>query len=202
MKKTILSIILAITAIGMGYYAVEMVLSSIRFQEQTAARKAVVIKQIKSIRSAENLFKKSNNRFTASFDTLTNFVLNDSIELEKKLGSADDSVAVAKGLVKTVKFKMAVIDSLKLTPEQVKNLRYIPYSNGQEFSLDAGTFMTEAKVLVPVFECKAPYKAFLADLDRQELINLIHESKTIYEVYPGIKVGAMDAANQGEGNWE
>ena len=177
MKKTILSIILAITAIGMGYYAVEMVLSSIRFQEQTDARKAVVIKQIKSIRSAENLFKKSNNRFTASFDTLTNFVLNDSIELEKKLGSADDSVAVAKGLVKTVKFKMAVIDSLKLTPEQVKNLRYIPYSNGQEFSLDAGTFMTEAKVLVPVFECKAPYKAFLADLDRQELINLIHESK-------------------------
>ena len=123
------------------------------------------------------------------------------------MGSADDSVAVAKGLVKTEKFKMAVIDTVfgekKLTRDQVRNLRYIPFAaEGTEFIMDAGMFTTESKVIVPVFECKAPYKTFLADLDRQELINLIHECKNIFEVYPGVKVGAMDAATNDAGNWE
>jgi hypothetical protein len=39
-------------------------------------------------------------------------------------------------------------------------------------------------------------------MDRQELINLINECKNVYEVYPGVKVGAMDAATNDAGNWE
>ncbi|MBP3426426.1 MAG: hypothetical protein J6K81_06905 [Rikenellaceae bacterium] len=205
--KKIIQVLLAVVIVALGYYAVDMVYSSIRFQNQTAARKAVVIERIKDIRSAQRSFKQVNQRYTSSFDTLISFVLNDSLEFEKKLGSADDSVAVAKGLVKTEKFKMAVIDTVfgekKLTVDQVRNLRYIPFAaEGTEFIMDAGMFTTESKVIVPVFECKAPYKTFLADLDRQELINLIHECKTIFEVYPGVKVGAMDAATNDAGNWE
>jgi hypothetical protein len=91
----------------------------------------------------------------------------------------------------------------KLTAEQVRNLRFIPFAaEGTEFIMDAGMFTTESKVIVPVFECKAPYKEFLADMDRQELINLINECKNVYEVYPGVKVGAMDAATNDAGNWE
>ena len=205
--KKIIQVILAIVIVAMGYYAVNLVLTSIQFQNQTTARKAVVIEKIKDIRAAQRSFKQVNQRYTSSFDTLINFVLNDSLVFEKKLGSADDSVAVAKGLVKTEKFKMAVIDTVfgvkKLTREQVMNLRYIPFAEeGTEFIMDAGMFTTESKVIVPVFECKAPYKTFLADLDRQELINMIHECKNIYEVYPGVKVGAMDAATNDAGNWE
>ncbi len=205
--KKIIQVILAIVIVAMGYYAVNLVLTSIQFQNQTTARKAVVIEKIKDIRAAQRSFKQVNQRYTSSFDTLINFVLNDSLVFEKKLGSADDSVAVAKGLVKTEKFKMAVIDTVfgvkKLTREQVMNLRYIPFAEeGTEFIMDAGMFTTESKVIVPVFECKAPYKTFLADLDRQELINMIHECKNVYEVYPGVKVGAMDAATNDAGNWE
>ncbi|MBQ8864415.1 MAG: hypothetical protein IJ014_06805 [Rikenellaceae bacterium] len=205
--KKIIQVVLAVIIVVLGYFAVEMVMSSIRFQNQTAARKAVVIERVKDIRAAQRSFKQVNQRYTSSFDTLINFVLNDSLEFEKKLGSADDSVAVAKGLVKTEKFKMAVIDTVfgekKLTRDQVRNLRYIPFAaEGTEFIMDAGMFTTESKVIVPVFECKAPYKTFLADLDRQELINLIHECKNIFEVYPGVKVGAMDAATNDAGNWE
>ncbi len=207
MVKKIIQVVLAVIIVVLGYFAVEMVMSSIRFQNQTAARKAVVIERVKDIRAAQRSFKQVNQRYTSSFDTLINFVLNDSLEFEKKLGSADDSVAVAKGLVKTEKFKMAVIDTVfgekKLTRDQVRNLRYIPFAaEGTEFIMDAGMFTTESKVIVPVFECKAPYKTFLADLDRQELINLIHECKNIFEVYPGVKVGAMDAATNDAGNWE
>ncbi|MBR5454554.1 MAG: hypothetical protein IKV60_02030, partial [Rikenellaceae bacterium] len=140
-----------------------------------------------------------------------NFVLNDSLVMERKLVDEDDSVAMARLKAKQIKniekFKVAVIDTVfgekKLTAEQVRNLRFIPFAaEGTEFIMDAGMFTTESKVIVPVFECKAPYKEFLADMDRQELINLINECKNVYEVYPGVKVGAMDAATNDAGNWE
>lgn len=206
MKKAI-EIVLALVIIGLGYWATDMILSPLRFQSQTKARQAVVIDRIKDIRAAERAFKQKNQRYTSSFDTLINFVLHDSLVFEKKIGSADDSLAVARGLVRTEKFKMAIIDTVfgakKLTPDQVKELRYIPYApDGKEFYLDAGLFTTESKVIVPVFECKAPYKDFLWDLNHQELVNLIDETKNIYEKYPGIKVGAMDAATNDAGNWE
>jgi hypothetical protein len=209
--KKIIQIVLAVVIVALGYYAVDMVYSSIYFQKQTDARKAVVIERIKDIRSAQRSFKQVNQRYTSSFDTLINFVLNDSLVMERKLVDEDDSVAMARLKAKKIKniqkFKVAVIDTVfgekKLTAEQVRNLRFIPFAaEGTEFIMDAGMFTTESKVIVPVFECKAPYKEFLADMDRQELINLINECKNVYEVYPGVKVGAMDAATNDAGNWE
>lgn len=209
--KKIIQIVLAVVIVALGYYAVDMVYSSIYFQKQTDARKAVVIERIKDIRSAQRSFKQVNQRYTSSFDTLINFVLNDSLVMERKLVDEDDSVAMARLKAKKIKniqkFKVAVIDTVfgekKLTAEQVRNLRFIPFAaEGTEFIMDAGMFTTESKVIVPVFECKAPYKEFLADMDRQELINLINECKNVFEVYPGIKVGAMDAATNDAGNWE
>ncbi|MBO5656308.1 MAG: hypothetical protein J6R31_03640 [Rikenellaceae bacterium] len=209
--KKIIQIVLAVVIVALGYYAVDMVYSSIYFQKQTDARKAVVIERIKDIRSAQRSFKQVNQRYTSSFDTLINFVLNDSLVMERKLVDEDDSVAMARLKAKKIKniqkFKVAVIDTVfgekKLTAEQVRNLRFIPFAaEGTEFIMDAGMFTTESKVIVPVFECKAPYKEFLADMDRQELINLINECKNVFEVYPGVKVGAMDAATNDAGNWE
>ena len=55
---------------------------------------------------------------------------------------------------------------------------------------------------VQVLECRAPYKAFLADLNRQELINLIDERENTFNDYPGIKVGSMTSATNDAGNWE
>ena len=125
---------------------------------------------------------------------------------ERSFGSADDSVAVARGLVKSEQFKMAVIDTAfgtkKLTPEQVQQLRYIPYSADQEYILEAGALETESGVTVQVFECRAPFKAYLSDLNHQELVNLIDERENTFKDYPGIKVGSMTSATNDAGNWE
>ena len=50
-------------------------------------------------------------------------------------------------------------------------------------------------------ECRAPYKLFLSDLSKPDLINLIDDKNT-FDKYPGIKVGAMDKAINDAGNWE
>lgn len=201
--KKVFQIILAIAIVGLAYMLFEHMMTPIRFQKEFAVREAAVISKIKDIRTAEQAFKQKYQRYTGSFDTLANFILMDSLTFERNIGSKDDSVAVAKGLVKTEKINIAVKDTLfkKIDRAGVEKMFEIPYSNGQRFLLDAGNFTTESKVVVPVFECKAPYKLFMTDQDQQELANLINNAK-ILDKYPGIKVGSMTSATNDAGNWE
>lgn len=204
MKKTV-QIILGIVIVVMAYILIDQIVAPLQFQKQVKTREAAVIDKIINIRSAERMYKMVNQKYTGSFDTLLNFVLNDSITVKKTLGSADDSIAVAKGLVKEERFKVAVKDTAfgkkKLTVEQIKDLPVIPHADGAKFILAAGIFQTESKVSVPVFVCKAPYKLFLSDLNNQLLINLIDEKKAL-DKYPGIKVGSLEQATNDAGNWE
>lgn len=204
MIKKVIQVILAIAIIGLVYLLYDQLMSPIRFNKEVSQREAVVISRIKDIRTAQQAYKQKYQKYTNSFDTLINFVLNDSLVFERSTGSADDSVAVAKGLVKTEKFSVRALDTIfrrTVTVDEVRQLPVIPFSDNKQFLLDAGQLTTESKVVVPVFECKAPYKLFLADLDNQELINLIDDCKVI-DKYPGIKVGDMTQATNDAGNWE
>lgn len=204
MKKAI-QIILGIVIVGLSYVLIEQIMVPIRFQEDVQTRQADVIERLKDIRSAQRVFKAKHERYTSSFDTLITFILTDSIIAQKTTGSMDDSLAVAENRAKIEEYKIAAIDTVfgsrKFTPEMVQELRIIPHSAGAHYILDAGFFETESQTIVPVFECKAPYKLFLLGIGEQELINLI-DSKKYLDKYPGIKVGAMDKAINDAGNWE
>ncbi len=215
MKKTILQIALGIIILGLAYLLFDSIMKPVRFEKQVDSRSAAVIERISDIRSAERGYKKVHQVYTASFDTLIDFVLNGTMHFERQLYSTDDSVAMArlqKNKQKNVeKFTVRAIDTLfgkkKLTPEQVQQLRYVPFSkeanNGvaQEFILGAGK-VEVGNVMVPVFECKAPYKMYLSDLDEQLLINLIDDAENTMNKYPGIKVGDLQNATNDAGNWE
>ncbi|MDR2886360.1 MAG: hypothetical protein LBU95_06235 [Rikenellaceae bacterium] len=168
MVKRLIQIVLAVAVILLAYVLFEQIMTPLRFQKTKNQREAQVIENVKDIRLAERAFKQKYARYTSTFDSLINFILNDSLPFKKSMGSADDSVAVARGLVKSEESYTLVRDTVfaprKLTEEQIRNLRLIPHGNGQQFLLDAGFFKTESEVVVPVFECKAPYKAFLSDL--------------------------------------
>lgn len=204
--KKILQIVLAVLIVVLAFVVYRQLSTPIKFKKEQEIRNAAVIERIKDIRTAERAYKQVHQAYTGSFDSLINFVLNDSMVYERAFGSADDSVAVAKGLVRRESFKMAVIDTIfgakKMTPEDVERMRFIPYSDNQEYQLEAGALETESGVTVQVFECRAPYKAFLGDLNKQELINLIDERKNTFKDYPGIKVGSMTSATNDAGNWE
>lgn len=206
MIKKIIQIVLAVVVVALAFVVYRQITIPLQFQKEVATRSAVVIDRIKDIRTAERAYKQKNDIYTSDFDSLINFVLNDSLTYLRAFGSADDSVAVAQGLVKTEEFKVAVIDTIfgakKMTPEMVKEMRYIPFTDKQEYYLEAGALDTESGVTVQVFECRAPYKAFLSDLSVQELINLIDEKENTYKDYPGIKVGSMTSATNDAGNWE
>lgn len=206
MKKAAIQIVLALVVVGLAFVVYRQLTIPLQFDKEVSKRSAAVIDRIKDIRSAERAYKQAYDKYCGNFDSLIAFVLTDSMVYERSFGSADDSVAVAQGLVKSEKFKVAVIDTVfgtkKLTPEQVEQLRFIPYTDNTEYILEAGALETESGVTVQVFECRAPYKAFLADLNHQELVNLIDERKNTFKDYPGIKVGSMTSATNDAGNWE
>ena len=210
--KKLFQIILAVAIVGLVYVIYVQISTPIRFDKETKAKKAQVIDRIKDIRTAQRAFKSKYQHFTASFDSLSAFVLTDTLELERKIVDEDDSAAMAmlkkSGKKNLEKFKIAVIDTIfapkKVTRQDVENFRFIPGTgNKAQFIMEAGIITTESKVVIPVVECRAPYKAFLDTVAyRQEVINLIDEEQNNFNRYPGVKFGSMDSGNNEAGNWE
>lgn len=209
--KRIFQIILALVIVALVYVIYVQISTPIRFDEDLKVKKAEVIERIKDIRTAQRAYKSKYQRFTGSFDTLAAFVLGDTLELERKLVDEDDSVAMAQlkksGRKNVEKFKIAVIDTIfspkVLTRADVEQLRYIPGTDGAEYIMEAGMITTESKVVIPVVECRAPYKAFLDTVEyHQEVVNLIDDEKNNFNRYPGVKFGSMEAGNNEAGNWE
>lgn len=210
--KKLFQIILAVAIVGLVCVIYVQISTPIRFDKETKAKKAQVIDRIKDIRTAQRAFKSKYQHFTASFDSLSAFVLTDTLELERKIVDEDDSAAMAmlkkSGKKNIEKFKIAVIDTIfapkKVTRQDVENFRFIPGTgNKAQFIMEADIITTESKVVIPVVECRAPYKAFLDTVAyRQEVINLIDEEQNNFNRYPGVKFGSMDSGNNEAGNWE
>ena len=210
MKKGI-QIILGLVIVALIYVVADLIHTPLKFEQQLKERNAEVIVKLKDIRSAERAFKSKYQYFTGDFDSLINFILTDSLEMERKLVDEDDSVAMAKlkkAKKKNVeKYNLAVIDTIfnprKLTKEQVEDLRYIPYAGKMEFILEAGKVVTGSNVEIPVVECRAPYKAYLDTVKyRQNIINLIDDRVYNFNEYAGLKFGSMEGSNNEAGNWE
>jgi len=210
--KRIFQIILALVIVALVYVIYDQISTPIRFENELKSRKAQVIERIKDIRTAQRAFKSKYQRFTADFDSLTAFILTDTLEMERKIVDEDDSVAMAQlkkaGKKNVEKFKVAVIDTIfspkVLTKADVEQLRFIPGTdNRAQYIMEAGIITTESKVVIPVVECRAPYKMFLDTVEfRQDFINLVDDEVNNFNRYPGVKFGSMEAGNNEAGNWE
>lgn len=212
MVRKIAQIILAVAIVGLVYVIYDQIATPISFEKEMKQQKTQVIERIKDIRTAQRAFKSKYQRFTGNFDTLANFILNDTLELERKIVDEDDSVAMAMlkkmGKKNVEKFNIAVIDTIfapkKLSKTDVENLRYIPGTDKKaQYIMEAGVITTESKVVIPVVEVRAPYKMFLDTVRyRQEIINQIDDDVNNFNRYPGVKFGSMETGNNEAGNWE
>ena len=210
--KRIFQIILALVIVALVYVIYDQISTPIRFENELKARKAQVIERIKDIRTAQRAYKSKYQRFTGDFDTLAAFILADTLEMERKIVDEDDSVGMAQlkkaGKKNVEEIQVAVIDTIfspkVLTKADVEQLRFIPGTdNKAQYIMEAGLIATESKVVIPVVECRAPYKMFLDTVEfRQEFINLVDDQVNNFNRYPGVKFGSMEAGNNEAGNWE
>lgn len=78
----------------------------------------------------------------------------------------------------------------------------IPFSENLRFEVEVNNdYKTSQGIRVPLFEARAPFTTYLADLNEQELVNLIDREEKL-EHYAGLKVGDIYAPNNNAGNWE
>ena len=93
--KKIAQILLAVVIIAFVYVIYQQISTPIRFENEMKSKSAQVIERIKDIRTAERAYKSKYQKFTANWDTLANFILNETLEMERKLVDEDDSVGLA-----------------------------------------------------------------------------------------------------------
>ena len=203
--KKLIQIGLAVLIVVMGFLMVKTIQDPIQFKKDKDYRYEIVVENLKDIRTAQLAYKDVYGEFTGSLDTLTDFVKFDSLPLiykqgeipEDLLGQITEREAIEKGMIIRDTVRVAVLDSLFGIEYPIDSLRYIPFSEGQEFRMAQGEVITGSKLVVKVFEAKAPSKYILLGLDEQMIINL-NDGKD----YKGLMVGSLEEANNAAGNWE
>jgi len=109
------------------------------------------------------MYKKNNGEFQPSLEALQEFIRNGKISIDKVIGDPNDSTVVTK----IIKEDIQVFDTLlKGDLNRLENIIYIPFSEGQKFSCDAG-FIEKNKVKVAVFELSAPLEHVYNGLNRK-----------------------------------
>lgn len=97
MIKTVLRVVMTLAIIYVAYLCYASIQKPIEFDNQAEARKAKVIERLIAIRSAEVEYKDAKGVYTASFDTLIDFLKNEQKAQVKKEGRITDQ-QLAKGL--------------------------------------------------------------------------------------------------------
>ena len=198
-KLTLINIGLALVAILLAYLVFDSIRQPVAFENTRRERELKVVQSLKDIRSTQTLFKQTYNRYTASFDSLIEYVKTGELPVVNIVADPNDTT-FTKTINDTVGY-IKVIDSLFRNRENfdVNNLRIVPFSQNQEFELEAGS-IKRGGLKVAVFEAKTPYKSYLWDLDPQRVNNLRAEQEDL-DKYAGLKVGSMDEPSL-SGNWE
>ena len=199
MVNNIIKIVLLVIIIVLAYLVYESVMVPVRFDKSVDQRSKAVIQNLVDIRSAEMTYKNIYGKYTASFDTLIDFLVVGEIPVVKIVPDPTDTT-FTKTIRDTIGY-IPVKDSLfgGRANYNVVDLKYIPFTEKELFTLNAG-IIEKGGVDVNVFEASSHYKVILNGLDEQMVVNLIAAKEQI-ERYPGLKVGSMTEAST-DGNWE
>lgn len=81
------------------------------------------------------------------------------------------------------------------------SLRFIPYSEGNEFYLRTATITTASGRKVAVMECGATYDDYLTGLD-PDAVTALEEKADMTGGFPGLRIGDIEKNNENAGNWE
>lgn len=226
--KTTIRILLGVAICFLAYICIMSVVTPIRFEEKRTEREVAVVKNLVSLRTAEVEFKAQNGYYTADLDSLILFlktakkkeVLKEGaltdVQLEAGMTEAKAVKIISRGNQKEIEknglqgFKRDtiytnLIQSLykgEYTEENIDEIIYIPYTNNVRYEAEVDNdYTTDKGIKVPLVEIRANFDTYLADLDKQELVNLIDKEKKL-DHYPGLRFGSIEAPNNNAGNWE
>ena len=85
MKRTVIQIVLVLVIIVLAYLVYQSVNKPLQFNAAKDKREALVIQDLKDIRSGQLIYKKMNDQYAKDFDTLMIFLREGEIPIVKKV---------------------------------------------------------------------------------------------------------------------
>lgn len=180
-------------AVVTGFLAYRSIREPIEFDLEKNKRYAKVVQSLKDLRAAQLAFRSENNRYTANFDSLAQFVATGKFKVVKAVGNVPDEMteleALNQGIIKRDTILVSVKDSVFGKGFSFETLRIVPFSENVPFKMEAGVIM-KGSVTVPVFEISALNKDIFPGMEPR-----------FFDPEKGLKVGSMEESSS-SGNWE
>ena len=206
--KKITLILIPINII-LAFFVYDSITSEVEFNKIAKERIAENVQKLKDLRTLQIAYKKENDVFADNFNSLLDFLENDSTTIIKSVGETPDSLvngtqitdaqALEMGLISRdtlyVSAKESIFDENYIKsrdnkyPFDINTLSIIPFTE-QQYNIDANV-IEKGKVNVQVFEISAAFKHVFNGLDA--------ENKK-YDLNSLLKVGSMTEASL-NGNW-
>ena len=203
-----ITLILIPVNIILAFFVYNSISSEVEFNKVAKERIAENVQKLKDLRTLQIAYKRENEAFADNFNSLMNFLQNDSTRIVKMEGVNDtlidgeeisDELALKLGLIKRDTIYVSAMESIfdenyinsrdNNYPFDINSLNIIPFTNKQ-YNIDANV-IEKGKVSVQVFEISATYKDIFYGLDA--------ENKK-YDLNSLLKVGSMTEASL-NGNW-
>ena len=210
--RRVIQILFVLIIIVLGYLIVESIMEPIRFNQEVETRERATIDRLIDIREAQKAYKDVYRQYTSSFDTLIAFVDTGSFTVVKADGDIPEDwldefgfekareKALAEGVISREPIQVPVLDSLFNPGFATDSLRYVPFTEGVIFEMDAGKLLTSSNLTVQVVETFCFYDDLLNEMDRQLVVNYKDERMKIVG-FEGVKFGSMEEGTL-TGNWE
>ena len=206
--KKITLILIPINII-LAFFVYDSITSEVEFNKQAKERIAENVQKLKDLRTLQIAYKKENDVFADNFNSLLDFLENDSTTIIKSVGETPDSLINGKQITDAQALEMGLIsrDTLYVSAKEsifdenyiksrdnkyafnINTISIIPFTE-QQYNIDANV-IEKGKVNVQVFEISAAFKHVFNGLDA--------ENKK-YDLNSLLKVGSMTEASL-NGNW-
>lgn len=226
--KSLFNCILVVCIIGLVYVCYGSIVGPINFDKEQELRENAIKARLIDIRKAQVEFRNLNGAYTASFDTLIDFVKNGKLPFVKKEGSLTDA-QLENGMTEKKAIKMiekakktgnwsevkknglenfsrdtiwvAVTDTIFKKGFNADSLRFVPFGGNAQFEMATRNDTTKSGAPLRLFQAQTPYETYLSDLNHQLLVNL-KDVRTKLGKYCGLRVGDIEQPNNNAGNWE
>lgn len=210
--KPFIMVVLWALIIYLAFINVKSIYEPLQFNKTKNKRYAMVIENLKDMRSSQLAHRQVTGIFQSNFENLVKFIDTAQFTITQRRDSSivDQELTRRYGGVTTYK-DIIVIDTLGFVPvkdslfgnsDRYKSMINLPTEAGEpgaKFKMAAG-FVERNNVKIPVFEVKVDKSVILYDQDK----DLIAQEKEVVSVDgvngPTLKVGSMDEVNT-NGNW-
>ncbi|MEZ4981794.1 MAG: hypothetical protein R2769_09450 [Saprospiraceae bacterium] len=194
--RIVVNIVIVLIIGFLAYTLVGSIREPIKFMDEKDKREKAVIDKLRKIRTLQEHYRGITGEFAPNFDTLVEVLRNGQFALVKVIGDPDDPEG-GENVTYDTTYRKA-IDSLATLGlvSGLDSMKYIPYSQGKVFLIDADT-TTYQSTLVQVVEVGASRKDYMGPYadDRFKKYDSNYDPKKI------VKFGSMSSPNLA-GNWE